>query len=497
MPHLLPDRVLTTAQVRELDARIIAAGIPGIDLMQSAAEALWAAIGQRWPAVRRMSVLCGSGNNAGDGYLLALRAKLAGWQVQVLSVGDTAKLQGDAATAWRRAREQGVSVRPWSADIELSGVVVDALLGTGLRGEVREDYRAAISAINAAAGPVVAVDVPSGLDADRGVALGCAVTAQLTVTFIGLKLGLLTGAGPDYVGELEFAPLADYQGADFDHGIERLALHNWADTLPARNKAAHKGTFGHLLLVGGGHGSGGAIMLAAEAAMHSGAGKISVATRAEHVAPLLSRCPELMVRAVDSPADLQPLLDQADAIVVGPGLGRDHWAQSLLHAVLDWRGPRVLDADALNIIAEKDKLPRLGDQVIVSPHPTEAARLLSVSTPEVQADRLAAVQRLARELGAAAILKGAGSLVASADGALPAVCSHGNPGMAVAGMGDVLSGLLGALLAQRIPAGRAARYAVLVHALAGDRAAVDGQVGMRASDMFAPIRQYLNTRSSE
>lgn len=494
MPQLLPDKVYTVAQVRELDARLIANGTPGIELMQAAAEALWSAIVRRWPGERRMSVLCGSGNNAGDGYLLALLAKLSGWQVEVISVGDPAKLKGDAAIACRRARDRGVSIQPWTAQSELAGVVVDALLGIGLRGEVRAEYRSAIEAINAAAGPVVAVDLPSGLDADRGVVLGCAVVADLTVSFIGLKLGLLTGVGPDYVGELEFAGLAEDDQLAFIAAVERLSLANWAGTLPQRKKAAHKGHFGHLLLIGGGQGMGGAIMLAAEAAMYSGAGKISVATRAEHVAPLLSRCPELMVRAVDSAEQLRPLLEQADALVIGPGLGRDDWAQAMLHAALGWDGPRVLDADALNLIAEHDVSPRLGDKSVISPHPAEAARLLSQTNTEVQADRSAALQRLVKELGCAVILKGAGSLVASADAMPPAVCSDGNPGMAVGGMGDVLSGLLGALLAQQIPAAQAARYAVLVHALAGDVAAAKGEVGMRASDMFAPIRQYLNQR---
>ena len=494
MPHPLPDKVYSTAQIRTLDACLIAAGTPGIELMQSAADAVWLAITQRWPNAQRMSVLCGGGNNAGDGYLLALLAKLAGWQVQVFTLADPVTLRGDAATAHRRAQEQGVSMQPWDAQAELFGVIVDALLGTGLRGEVRAEYQQAIKAINAAVGPVVAVDLPSGLDADRGVVLGCAVVAELTVTFIALKLGLLTGVGPDYVGELEFAPLASSVQHAPAAAFERLSLDGWAGTLSPRKKAAHKGHFGHLLLVGGGHGMGGAIMLAAEAAMHSGAGKISVATRAEYVGPLLSRCPELMVHAINDTEQLRPLLEQADAVVIGPGLGRDQWARSLLHAVLSWNGPRVLDADALNLIAEHDVLPRLGEDAVISPHPAEAARLLSSSNDEVQADRPAALQRLVTALGCAVILKGAGSLVASEDATLAAVCSDGNPGMAVGGMGDVLSGLLGALLAQRVPAAKAARYGVLVHALAGDAAAAKGEVGMRASDMFVPIRQYLNQR---
>jgi len=262
--------------------------------------------------------------------------------------------------------------------------------------------------------------------------------------------------------------------------------------LPPRKKAAHKGSFGHLVVIGGGRGMGGAVMLAAEAALHSGAGKISVVTRSEHAAPLLARCPELMVHGMDDAAQLEALLAQADAVVIGPGLGRDAWARLLLKAVLAWQGPRVLDADALNLLSEEKTLPSLGRDTIISPHPAEAARLLSLSTTEVQSDRPDALREMLARLGCAVILKGAGSLVDSDDLEPPSVCSDGNPGMAVGGMGDVLSGLLGALLAQRVPAARAARYAVLVHALAGDAAASKGEVGMRATDMFAVIRKYLN-----
>jgi len=497
MTHVLPDRVYTAAQVRELDARLIDAGTPGIELMQRAARALWQAVQQRWPSLRQMTVLCGGGNNAGDGYLLARLAQQAGWQVAVWAVADPDKLQGDAAMALQMALSEGVSVKRWHPNASLSGVLVDALLGTGLSGEVRGDYVDVIGQINAAPCPVLSVDLPSGLDSDRGTLLGCAVSADLTVTFIGLKLGLLTGVGPNHTGELLFAELAESEQPVAKFAFERLSLSRWAKTLPVRKQAAHKGHFGHLLIIGGGHGMGGAIMLAAEAALCSGAGKISVATRPEHVAPLLSRCPELMVRGVDAVEQLQGLLDQADALVIGPGLGRDSWARALLDAALGWRGPRVLDADALNLLAEGATRVSLGAESIISPHPAEAARLLAWDNARVQADRPAALAQLVRMLNCSVILKGAGSLVGSNDAELPAVCSDGNPGMAVGGMGDVLSGLLGALLAQRIPAARAARYAVLVHALAGDRAAHHGQVGLRASDMFMPIKALLNQRDAE
>lgn len=500
MSDPMPAWVHSRQQTRQLDAALIASGIPGIDLMQRAAMAAWQAVFARWPDAGCITVLCGSGNNAGDGYLIARLALLAGWRVQVWAVSAPERLVGDAALAWLQARDAGVPIANWFSGATLDGVLVDALLGTGLTGSVRAPFAEAIAAINGARCPVLSVDVPSGLDADRGVALGVAVKADVTVTFIALKLGLLTSQGPDLCGELVYAALADPLPSNVPAALELLQWSRWQGCLPARLKSAHKGRFGHLLLVGGGPGMGGAIMLAAEAALCSGAGKVSVATSAEHVAPLLARCPEVMVRAVADAEALAPLLATADALVLGPGLGRSPWAEQMISACLDAALPRVLDADALNLLACQSAMPELGADTVITPHPAEAARLLRCSTAEVQDDRLAALQQLIEPLGCHAVLKGVGSLVGSPARfeMLPAVCAAGNPGMAVGGMGDVLSGLLGALLAQRVPAGQAARYAVLVHALAGDLLAGElGEVGMRAGEMMPAMRRVLNRRGVE
>ena len=276
--------------------------------------------------------------------------------------------------------------------------------------------------------------------------------------------------------------------------LERLDLTAYQQQLPARPRDAHKGMFGHLLVIGGNHGLGGAIMLAAETALRCGAGKVSVATRSEHVVPMLARCPEMMAHGVDDPAQLAPLLEQASAVVLGPGLGRDAWAEQMLTQALKHDVPRILDADALNTIASMPRSVRLGRQTVITPHPAEAARLLACQTADIQADRLAAVEQLAERFACAAVLKGVGSLVAGPEKErLPGLCPYGNPGMASAGMGDVLSGVIGALLAQHLDVGTAARYAVLLHALAGDRVAEqDGLLGMLASDLISSIRYYLN-----
>lgn len=492
----LPLHLYSAAATRQLDAQIIAAGTPGLELMQRAAAALWRELRRRWPDANRLTVLCGSGNNAGDGYLVALLARRAGWQVRVLAVTAPQQLQGDAASAWQLAVQGGVDVHGWPELLPLDGVLLDALLGTGLRGEVREPFAGAIAAINASGLPVLAVDLPSGLQADTGAVLGSAVRADLTVTFIALKPGLFTAAGPDQVGELCFAPLAELAGPPLPPLMQRLELEDCKSLLPARPKAAHKGMFGHLLLIGGNRGMGGAIMLAAETALRCGAGKVSVATRPEHVAPLLARCPEVMAHAVADAAQLAALLDQATSLVIGPGLGRDDWAMQMLDQALQRELPQILDADALNLLAAR---PQTLDRCsVLTPHPAEAARLLGCSTAEVQADRLVALEQLVERFGCAVVLKGVGSLVADAEpGRLPGLCQYGNPGMATAGMGDVLSGLIGALLAQGLEAGQAARYGVLLHALAGDRASgQNGQLGLLASDLIEHIRYYLNLRDS-
>lgn len=496
MSKALPLKVYSAAQIRAMDAAIIASGVPGFELMQRAADALWSAVLARWPAQGCLSVLCGAGNNAGDGYLVALLAARAGWRVQVYSLSDPAGLQGDARQAWQAALAGQVPVQPWQPGTALQGVVIDAMLGTGLKGAVREPYAQAIDTVNACSLPVVAVDLPSGLDADRGLRCGKAIRADLTVTFIGLKLGLLTAEGPDHVGQLECASLAAKPEGDFEPIAQRLDIATWAQALPPRPRAAHKGLYGHVVLVGGERGMGGAIMLAAETALRSGAGRVSVVTRPEHVAPLLSRCPEIMVLGADDPATAVGLFERADVLVVGPGLGSSDWSRSLLDLALQAELPMLLDADALNMLAQES--PRqLGARCIITPHPAEAARLLGCTTAQIQADRLQALGSLVERFGCAVVIKGVGSLVAAVDDqARPvAICTDGNPGMATAGMGDVLSGLAGALLGQGLLAGDALRYAVLVHALAGDQAARGGYRGLLASDLIMPIKDLLNLRN--
>jgi NAD(P)H-hydrate epimerase len=491
MPHTkdqLPDALYGAAQVRELDARLIAAGTPGFELMQRAAHATWRALVRQWPSATELTVLAGHGNNAGDGYLVAAMARLAGWNVHVLAVGDPQRLQGDAALAHAEALAEGVAVQGWQAQSELRGIILDALLGTGLSGDVREPYVSAIKAINASGLPVTAVDIPSGLCADTGHVLGAAVQADLTVTFIGLKLGLFTGDAADHVGELLFNDLQ--AGADIYRDIPLIAQRLTTANLPRlapRAPAAHKGRFGHVLLIGGDHGFGGAILLSTETALRSGAGMVSLATRHEHVPAALTRVPEAMALGTSSANQLMALLEKVSVLVVGPGLGQASWARALLSAAANAALPQVWDADALNLLASG--FVDLPKDCVITPHPGEAARLLGISAAQVQADRPAAALALSKKYSAVVVLKGAGSLIAHPDGRL-ALCHQGHPAMATAGLGDVLAGLAGALLAQGMDGFDAACLAVWLHANAGMQQGKLGR-GLAASDLIPAIRQLL------
>ena len=490
-PSSWPLSLHDAAQVRALDARLMAAGTPGAVLMQRAAQAAWRALRRRWPQVRKLCVLAGPGNNAGDGYLLAAIARRAGWDVQVYSLADPARLRDAAAQAYAEACAQGVQVQPWHAEAVLDGLLVDAMLGTGLAGELREPYASAVARINASGLPCLALDIPSGLCADTGRLWGAAVRADLTVTFIALKLGLFTGAGPDQVGELCFADLQADAAlcAAAPAMAQRLTAGN-LQRLPARPRTTHKGRCGRLLVVGGERGYGGAALLAAQSGLRGGAGMVSLATREEHVAAALARWPELMVRGLLSSGQLLALLPGHDVLVVGPGLGQGAWGRSLLTAAAQFEGAQVWDADALNLLAAGRVQIRAG--AVLTPHPGEAARLLGCSLAEVQDDRPAAALRLAQRYQAVVVLKGAGSLVT--DGHALRLCEHGHPAMAGPGLGDVLAGLIGALLAQGLAALPASELAVWLHARAGERLGQAGR-GLLASELVGVIRELLEEHS--
>jgi ADP-dependent NAD(P)H-hydrate dehydratase / NAD(P)H-hydrate epimerase len=499
VPEGLPAPIYSVAQVRDMDrAAMERCAIPGIELMRRAGRAALEALRRRWPCARRVLVCCGAGNNAGDGYVLARLAAREGYAVRVLAAADPQRLRGDARRAWRECAQAGVAIDAFGAG--QAGpepqLIVDALLGTGVDRELEGAFADAVDWINATGLPVLALDVPSGLDADSGRVLGRAVAADITITFVGLKQGLFLGAGPRLCGELGFAGLGIPASATaVDPVLERLHPAQLARWLPARRRDAHKGDHGRLLLIGGAPGMPGAVRLAGEAALRAGAGLVVVAAHPDSQAAVMAGRAELICHAVADCDALAPLLERADGIVAGPGLGCDDWSLALLRRALAAGKPTLVDADGLNLLAAHADEFTLPTATVLTPHPGEAARLLSCTAAEVQGDRLGAARRLRERYRATAVLKGACTLVApaGAEGEPVSVCVHGNPGMASAGMGDVLAGLIGALMVQFGDCATAARAGVLAHALAGDDAAARaGQRGLLAGDLIEAMRSWLN-----
>lgn len=496
MTALPPSRALyTAAQVRALDARAGEAfALDGATLMSRAAAGAFAVLRRSWPLARRLAVLAGPGNNGGDAYLVACEAHAAGLDVDVVALGDAATADARAAREAWRAR--GPILSPTDAGDRLASadVVVDGLFGSGLRRPLEGTAAALVASINASRKPVLALDVPSGLDADTGSVRGIAVRATRTVVFIGWKRGLFTADGPDHAGACELdtlgvrAALFESVGPD----AERLDG-EVRDVLAPRAANTNKGRHGHVLAIGGDDGMAGAVRLAAEAALRVGAGLVSVATRGAHVTALNAARPELMARGVDGPQAIAPLVERASVLAVGPGLGTSAWSHALWDVAVRSGKPLVLDADGLNLLArDQIGLPAV---CVLTPHPGEAARLLGVSVAEVQADRFAAVRELARRHRAVVVLKGAGSLVADPADRV-ALCPFGNPGMASGGMGDVLTGVVAGLLAQGLEAWQAACAGVVVHARAGDLAAGTAPRGLVAGDLFEPLRRLVNPEST-
>jgi len=484
----LPIKLYRAAQVRELDRIAIQErGIPGFELMSRAGHAVFQCLKKYWPDARTVAVFCGSGNNAGDGYIIAELALAAGLKVCVYAVSDPEKLNGDALAAYQKYSAADGTVMLFQAGQAVKGdVLVDALLGTGLDRPITGLYAEAIQAINAHPAPVIAVDIPSGLNADTGNVMGCAVKADCTVTFIGLKQGSFTGQAAEYYGEIHYAQLAVPD--DVYAGVEATATRVIKTRLPRRNRYAHKGNCGHVLIVGGDLGYSGAARLAGEAALRVGAGLVSVATRTEHSGLMNLNRPELMCHGVETSGQLAALLAKADVVVVGPGLGQSAWSKILFNAAINAGKPMVIDADGLNLLA---KAPTAKPAWILTPHPGEAARLLNCSTADIQQDRFAAVLSIQANYGGVAILKGAGTLIASEQQL--AVSSTGNPGMASGGMGDVLSGVIAGLLAQGLSLQDAAQQGVYNHGLAADLAAEkDGERGLLASDLMPYLRRLAN-----
>ena len=502
MSSCFSGRCFDTLAMRDLDRRSAAAqGLNEFDLMMHAGGAAFTYLSAIWPGATRFAVFCGTGNNGGDGWVVARLLLESGVSCDVFLHGSADRISGAALLAyeaWRQiAPERERSSDDWlnsARQGEEYDVLVDALVGIGFRGPARSEFDALVEGINGASIPVLSLDVPSGLNADTGAVDSSVIQAHSTVTFIAMKPGLLTGRAPDVAGRLILDSL-DTPQFILDE-VPAVAI-NWARDLPPaflrpRRPTTHKGVCGHVLVVGGNTGMGGASILSASAALRSGAGLVTLATRSEHLCAAISRQPEVMARDIDCPESLFALLEKASVVVVGPGLGVDDWSAACLRIVLESHKPLVVDADALNLLATDMSFPRVTAGSVLTPHPGEAARLAKVPVSNIEADRLYWAKALARQYASSIILKGAGSIIASdKEGCEPNICSAGNSGMATAGMGDVLAGVVGALLAQGYDAPLAALGGTVAHANAGDLAWREHGIGLTATDVISHVGAVL------
>ncbi|MCG7490425.1 NAD(P)H-hydrate dehydratase [Vibrio sp. Of14-4] len=462
------------------------------ELMLRAGKAVFDLMCHQYPDCSRVLVVCGGGNNGGDGYVIAKLALEAGMQVCVWQSVDKDKLSGDALTAYHDFLAAGGETQAPDLDQELAfDCIIDALLGTGLKGEVRPSAAQLIEKLNNSGADIVSVDVPSGLSSDTGRSLGVSINAKHTVSFIGLKCGLFTGQSRDYVGEVHFCGLGVEDVFDKQNNPIAHLLNSVCDFAPLekRRKSAHKGHHGKALIIGGNQGMGGAALLSSQACMRVGAGLTALLTHPDNTLASIIACPEVMAASWEDKNQLEHRLNHwCDCIAIGPGLGTDSAAKKMLDSVCSLKLNKVFDADALNLLASH---PSKDNQRILTPHPGEAARLLGCSINDIESDRYRAIEKLHAQYGGVIVLKGAGTLIF--DGKSMYVCNAGNPGMASAGMGDVLTGVIIGLLAQGDNTLSAAVKGVMIHSLAADKdAEKNGQRGLCASDLLPHIRFLAN-----
>ncbi len=465
-------------------------GLTLYELMQRAGQASYELTRALWPQAQHWLILCGHGNNGGDGYVIARLAQAAGINVTLLACEGSKPLPQEAEQARDSWLAAGGTLHAadaaWPEQVD---VIIDALLGTGLNRAPAAPYDRLITQMNTHAAPVFAVDIPSGLLAASGTTPGAAVVASHTLSMIALKPGQLTGKARDHVGQLhcdELGLRAFLAGETAP--VRRFDAQDLARWLPPRKATSHKGDNGKLLVVGGDSGTAGAIRMTGEAALRTGAGLVRVLTHEDNIGPILTARPELMVDAL-SEQRLEQALAWADVIAIGPGLGQREWAQKALKKVAASEKPMLWDADALNLLAiNADNRQNR----IITPHPGEAARLLGISASEVESDRLHAAQALAKRYGGVVVLKGAGTVIASSAGEI-AITDVGNAGMASGGMGDVLSGIIAALPGQKLALFEAACAGCVAHGATADAIARQrGTRGMLATDLFELLWQFVN-----
>ena len=504
-------RLFTAAQTRAMDGVAIDAGIPAFSLMELAGAGAAAEVRERWPvAGRQVLVACGPGNNGGDGFVIARHLANAGAYVQVLRIGPGKKMTPEAALNLRILHNLALPVFdvpdfevlghlvPWFDEAD---ILVDALFGVGLDRAPDGLFAEVIRLFNESPGLRVALDVPSGLDSDCGQPLGETVRADLTVTFGAPKIGLYTSPGFEWCGETVVVDISWPAAAEPEGpGVFLLSDARIQDLLPRRRRSAHKGNFGHVLHWAGSPGKAGAAILAAEASLSMGSGLVTVLCEAGMLPIFMQRFTEIMCEAVSPPDRPVPELgailaacEGRSVLSIGPGLPVDAACGKLIHELVrKCPIPMVIDASALTLLASRpDTLKKAKVPVIITPHPGEFSRLTGLDTATIQKERVGQARKLATRLGVFVVLKGARTVIAGPDGSV-AINPTGNPGMATAGSGDVLTGLVASLLGQGLPPMEAACCAAFLHGRAGDLASQEkGEAVIRATDLLDALPSAL------
>jgi len=507
-------KIVTAQQIKNIDRRAITDfGIPGTVLMENAAAAVMTAMEKFFDGLLgvRVGILCGKGNNGGDGLALARRLRISGVPVRVALLASFGAVKGDAKVNLSILRKmdveivQNASPRSLADVIAWSDVLVDAVLGVGLSTPLKGAYARAVEMINTSGNPVVAIDIPTGIDADTGAVMGAAVRADLTVTMAFLKRGLVLYPGAGYAGTVRVADIGiPSEVAEKEHiSVSLLDKDSVWGVISSRLPDAHKGDFGHLMVVAGSPGKAGAAIMAARGALRTGAGLVSVATPNNLVPIIQAQIAEAMclpsaesiegTLGIGSEEELLKAMGTKSACVIGPGLSTHYeTVRAVRNLIKRLTIPAVIDADGLNALAGfTDILKKVKAPVVLTPHPGEMGRLMGISTDDIQKDRVDVASEFARKYNVTVVLKGAATVVATPHGWV-FINSTGNPGMASGGTGDVLSGMIGSFLAQGYSASQAACLGVYLHGLAGDLAAREkGEIAMIAGDLIDKIPQAL------
>jgi ADP-dependent NAD(P)H-hydrate dehydratase / NAD(P)H-hydrate epimerase len=511
-------KIATAEQMQNIDRRAIRDfGIPGTVLMENAASALLAEMEKHFDGLEgvRVGIICGKGNNGGDGLALARRLRIRGVPVRVALLSPFSSVSGEAKINLSILRktdveiEQNVPARSLSDIISWSDVLVDAMLGTGISAPLKGTYFQAVNRVNASGRPVVAVDIPTGINADTGAVMGAAVRADLTVTMALLKRGLVLHPGADHAGTVRVADIGIPSEVIEKEKISVSLLDRgtvWGSCV-RRKPDVHKGDFGHLMIVAGSPGKAGAAVMAAKSSLRTGTGLVSVATPNGIVPIIQSQIFEAMcvpaaesmegTLGIGSEIELLSAAEKMTAVAIGPGLSTHfETAQVVRNLVPRISVPLVIDADGLNaLVGFTDLLKEARVPLILTPHPGEMGRLLSLSGADVQNDRIAIASGFAKKYRVTLVLKGAGTVIATPHGEV-FINSTGNPGMASGGTGDVLTGMIGGLLAQGKTAAEAACLGVYLHGLAGDLAAQEkGEASLIAGDLIDKIPQAMKELS--